>query len=334
VSAAGPEPITGEFREHSSELRARSVPLSHLSVEVGHLYMEDLVAGPERLQALFEQVAPWARAATAAVQVRAGRPRVSTCFLVDDYFAELDSPAQIVPEILAAAQRAGVVIHYLVREAACARAVGRNGQVSPAELLISSLVEEPEPGTTGWRPPAVKSGWLSNGRRSPAALEALAAMDVREWAAPVQNAARRHSIFVDVQLWDDDGPERTWSCPLLAAAWQLLRLGLLRQYGQPAVEPVDQPETWPPQWSQLPAITRMDPKAPPFAAYASLSVLSPRFLPVELAVRTILGQVGADPLVVQQIADRAGAEGVPFAVDALDRIQYVFAGSASVDPPT
>lgn len=325
--------VKGEFLERSAQPRTRALPLSHLSLELGHLYMEDVAAGSERLRAIFADVVPWARAARTAVESQSARPRVSTCFLVDDYFSDLIGPDQVVPEIIAAAKDAGVPIDYLVREAGCAWTAGPAGELSPAELLMSRLVEEPEPGTTGWRPSAAQSGWLSNGRRSPGPAEDRAAMDVRHWAPPLQNAARRHSIFVDVQLWDDQGSRRTWSCPLLAATWQTLRLGLLRHKGQPVVEAAEPPPEWPRTWSQLPTIVRLEPKAAPFAAYASTSILSSRFLPIELAVRTILGQVRTDPEVAEQIRERSQAEDLQLPAEPLDRIRYVFAGEALADPP-
>lgn len=326
--------VKGEFSERSAQPRTRALPLSHLSLELGHLYMEDIAAGADRLRAIFEDVAPWAQAARAAVARQSDRPRVSTCFLVDDYFSELIGPDQVVPEIIAAAREVGAPVDYLVREAGCAWTSGPAGELSPAELLVSRLVEEPEPGTTGWRPPAAQSGWLSNGRRSPAPAGDRAAMDVRDWAPPLQNAARRHSIFVDVQLWDEKAGRRTWSCPLLAATWQALRLGLMRHNGEPVVEALPPPPAWPTSWSQLPTIVKLNPAAGPFAAYTSTSILSPRFLPVELAVRTILGQVWTDPAVAAQIAERSRTERLQLPAEPLDRIRYVFAGETLVDPPT
>ncbi len=107
-----------------------------------------------------------------------------------------------------------------------------------------------------------------------------------------------------------------------------MRLGLMRHNGEPVVEAMDPPAVWPSTWSELPTVVKLNPKAAPFAAYASTSILSPRFLPVELAVRTILGQIWTDPAVAAQIGERAQAEKVPLPVDPLDRIRYVFAGDA------
>jgi hypothetical protein len=317
--------VHGEFRQSSAEPRIKAVPMSHLSIEIGHLYLDDLKAGTDRLKQVFVAAAPWAQAAEQA-QIDE-RPRTSTCFLVDDYSSDLSDvgPAEVLPELLSAADEAGVRIDYLARESACARVTGPAGTVSPAQLLVSQLVAEPAPETNGARPPAVESGWLSNGTRSPGEAEA-SAMEVELWEPPAQTAARGHSIFVDVELWNGIGEQRVWSCPLLAATWQLLRLGLSRQLGEPLVEPVPAPAVWPSSWSDLPGVLQLNPRAKPFAAYRTMSILTPTFLEVELAVRTILSQVWHDPEVTGLLTDLAGKEGVSLPADALDRIGYVFAG--------
>ena len=67
----------------------QSVPLSHLSIELGHLYMEDFAAGPGAAARAVRagRAVGGDRAASLAGAVR-GRPaRISTCFLIDDYFA-------------------------------------------------------------------------------------------------------------------------------------------------------------------------------------------------------------------------------------------------------
>jgi hypothetical protein len=126
------------FEQAGARRRVEAVPLAHLSVELGHLYMEDYRAGPARLQQLFERVAPWARTASgqppgqqpgqqpgqpsdqpARARHAPGRRRegrVSTCFLIDDYFSTLSSPHEIVPALLAAAHDSGLAIDYLARE--------------------------------------------------------------------------------------------------------------------------------------------------------------------------------------------------------------------------
>jgi hypothetical protein len=324
--------VQAGFTESGAEPVTRAVPLSHVSVELGHLYPEDWAGGRRSLATALEDAVPWARAAKDAVRVTGHRPRVSTCFLVDDYFGDLPGPDQLVPDLLSVATELGITIDYLAREAACAEADGPGGRVSPATLLVAQLVEEPPPPGTGERPAAVESGWLCNGARSPSQQSRQALDTPPAWAPPRQSAARRHSIFVDVQLWDDVNGVRTWSCPLLAATWQSLRLGLLRDRGVAPVSPEPAPSRWPDNWSRIPPVVRLQDRADPFSAYTTLSVLSPRFLPVELAVRTILGQVQQDPAVTKQIRARADGEEFALPLEVLDRIHYAFTTFSEVDP--
>jgi hypothetical protein len=313
-----------DFREASAQPRLESLPLAHLSIELGHLYMEDFSSGGERLRRHFADVAEWVATGRRALAASLGNrtPRVSTCFLVDDYFTRFSSPAELVPQILDAAGASGLTVDYVARESACAEADG----VPLAALVEARLVADPPPGTNGSRPPPAVTGWLSNGQRSPATASAEAMKDVQPWTPPAQNAVNRHSIFVDVELWSEAGGERTWSCPFLAAVWQLLRLGVLRNLGEVVATPrLWQQPAFPASWDDLPAVIRLNPAAAPFSAYRTLSVLAPRFLPVEHAVRTILSQVAVDTAVLDEIAERARREKIELPGDLVERIDYVFA---------
>jgi len=319
--------VHATFGEVAAERRIVSVPLSHVSVELGHLYMEDFEAGPGRLREQFRRVAPWLATVRELWRARVpgGRPRVSTCFLIDDYFSRFSTPAELVPMVLEAAAEQDLTIDYLARESACAQFEDpRSGRVELARLVEDRIVDDPPPGTDGSRPPVKETGWLCNGSRSPRTTPLQAMGKARPWEPPAQNAKRGHSIFVDVELWDERGPRRTWSCPFLAAVWQLLRLGLLRSEGRVPLTPVAVDGDWPRDWDGLPALVRLNPQAAPFSAYTTLSVLSPRFLPVELAVRTILSQVAVDDEVLRQVAARSESEGIRLEEELVDRISYVF----------
>ncbi len=119
--------------------------------------------------------------------------------------------------------------------------------------MLGRLVTEPVPGTTGGRPPLTETGWLTNGQRSPSTSRGEAMARRSPWQPPRESARRRHSIFVDVELWDEHDGQRTWSCPMLAAVWQLLRLGLLRDRGRPVVTPRDWTDPVPGQLGRDPA---------------------------------------------------------------------------------
>ena len=135
---------------------------------------------------------------------------------------------------------------------------------------------------------------------------------------------QNHSIFVDIELWSDAG-KRLWSCPFLAAVWQLQRLGLLRHLGAPIAEPRLVPAAdLLGEWERMPAIVQLDPAAAPMRAYRTFSALDSRFLPIEMAVRTILGQVGVDASVDEHVRTRAEGEGIELPNEIVGRIAYAF----------
>jgi hypothetical protein len=310
------------FHEASASNRVSELPFSHVSVELGHLYMEDLDGGMD-LSAYFSRVAPWAdqRILASLGGAAPRRLRVSTCLLIDDYFTAPRSPALVIPELVAAAAESGLSIDYIARESGCAE----TEQASLASIVEGAIVSEPPAGTTGSRPPLTETGWLSNGARSPATDPSQAMRTPVQWKPPLESSARRHSIFVDVELWNTSGTKRVWSCPYLAAVWQLLRLGLLRVEGEPPATPVFlEPDAVPKEWDEFPPVACLNARAAPFFAYRTLSIMGGRFLPIENAVRTILAQVAVDPPVLSQSLARSGSEGIDIPGEIPDRISYAF----------
>ena len=309
------------FSEETGEQRVASVPLSHLSVELGHLYFEDFRRGQAEIRRKFEAVVPW----LAAVREQYGKslskaPRISTCYLVDDYFSPQSPPSEVIPMVLEAASASGLSIGYLGRESACATLP----EIRVAEVVTGWIIDEPPEGANGVRPPTAATGWLSNGQRTPAVASTAAMRAPKQWQAPVESARNRHSIFLDVELWSGGGEERVWSCPLLAAIWQLARMGLLRHRGEPFLQPEEWGRPWQTDWQQLPGVIKLDDAAAPFSAYRTMSVLDDKFFAVEHAVRTILSQVGIDPRVLAQSATRAKREGFELSDEIVGRIGYVF----------
>ncbi|MFJ7073159.1 SCO2522 family protein [Streptomyces sp. NPDC098781] len=308
------------FQETTADLRTQSVPLSHLSLELGHLYMEDFEAGPKRLAEHFAEVKVWADAVRASAGRRGKRPRISTCFLVDDYFTRFSTPAELIPMVLKEAEKAGLVIDYLARESACAVA----DRVELAESVMHRLVESPPPGSYGSRPPVSQTGWLANGQRTPSTSRS-ALGEVKGWQAPQETAARNHSIFMDVELWSEQDGRRLWSCPFLAAVWQLARLGLLRHLGEPVLEARDwQGEDFPHDWDRLPPLVKLTDTKAAFSAYRTCTLMPNRFLAVEDAVRLILDQIDVDAGALRQVAERSAGEGIPVPPAVAQRATYVF----------
>lgn len=314
------------YSEAAQQHQIREVPLSHLSIEVGHFYMEDLRNGEDRIRAQFTRIAPWIAAARATVDAGRGTPRVSTCFLIDDYFRDDTDPGEILEKLVTIAGECGVSIDYVAREAGCCVA----DDVPLAELVAERLLPEPAPGTNGARPPVHESGWLCNGQRS-AEPGSDQAMRAQEWHPATEFGRRNHSIFLDVELWRTvkdrtDGKPVLWSCPFLASVWQLLRLGMLRYDGNPVAEPRRWPPgmPWPEQWADLPAVIRLNPEAAPFAAYRSVSILPPAYLPIENAVALILGHLSLDESVTDQVVTRGAGEGLRISRSVTNRLSHIF----------
>ncbi|MFD6391215.1 SCO2522 family protein [Nocardia sp. NPDC060259] len=324
------------YAESTASVRVEDVPLSHVSVEVGHFYMADLLNGEAPIAAQFRRVARLLDAFTAIARQDfaeaaggASRVRASTCFLLDDYFQPDTDPRQVVPTLLRIAEESGVRIDYLASQAGCSRYLRRRHdepRIPLAQMVADSIVAEPAPGSTGRRPPTAESGWLCNGERS-SDHEPGQAMEV-DYRPPVEFAARNHNIFLDVEMWRDRGTghEVLWSAPFLAAVWQLLRLGMLRYEGKAVVDAEYwQPgHEWPARWADFPSVIRLRERAAPFAAFRSLSLLPQRYVGIEHAVRMILDHTRPDPDVVRLIAGHAREQGIAGTDDVTDRLSYFF----------
>lgn len=313
------------FQEAAAVARTESVAYAHLSVELGHFYAEDFGAGCQELRDRFARIAEW----SAIIPVLGSRglaggrqPRISTCFMVDDYFHRFGTPREVIRQVQSAAAAQGLVLDYVARESSFARHDG----VELAQMVVDTLVVEPPRNTTGSRPPLSESGWLSNGMRAPGHVDAPAMTLPRPWSPPVQSGDPRHSIFVDVELWSGEPSSRVWACALLASVWQMARLGVLRRRGETLVQPHRLTGELPESWDALPAVVQLNPAAAPFCAYRTLTLMDTQYLPVEMAVRTVLGQVAVPPAIAQQITSRAGGEGLRLPGELVDRLSYVFIG--------
>jgi hypothetical protein len=296
------------------------VALAHLSIELGHLPAAEFAAGMDRIRRHFQTLAPWVSAALNSQVIVGRQPRISTCFLIDDYSARFSSPAMVIAEIQQAAVEAGLEIDYLARASGCIEANG----VPVADLVQERIVPDPPPNTNGSRPLLSESGWLCNGQRSlvPATVEAMDI--VPHWQPPGENGADGQQVFLDVQVWEDSGERRTWSYPFIAATWQLLRLGLLRNSGRVIAAPQIWEGSATEDWDMLPAVIQLNPTAAPFCAYRTLAVLPTGYVRAAHAVRVILGQVAVEETVAQFVRDSSGVEGLSLPADIVDRLGYVF----------
>ncbi|MGI8593488.1 MAG: hypothetical protein ACR2ML_03810 [Solirubrobacteraceae bacterium] len=259
-----------------------------ISVELGHFYLRDLVPG--FIEATAEREAEWLRPILDRHREQ-GRS-VSCVVMLDDYFVP-EGRAQEVAEgeelVLEAYERAGLPVDHVVRELDCAKTV--KGFVDG--YLLPPGAPAGETGTRTTLPP-LTSSWLSNADpprdrprvaplTSPFSPESAQQRTDSSGPSATGRPTGEHSIHLDIELWSGEGERRVWSCPLLAAWWHLIRLGLARvDNGDRSIdEDIGR---------------KLHGEGPPLAALRSLTVLSPAFLIVENAVRTILEQaVIADP---------------------------------------
>ncbi|WP_067898481.1 SCO2522 family protein [Nocardia vaccinii] len=331
------------YGEATEQVKIANIELSHLSIETGHFYMKDLTGDFELVRNKFRRVKKLVDLYTEATRAEFGSSaRVSTCFLVDDYFGSKSDPTEVLAKILGTAQEYDLVIDYLARESSCWESPQYvDGQptghsVPLAEMIASSIVSEPVPATTGGRPPDIESGWLCNGRRS-SEYDSKQAMQLTNYRPPEELGRREHSIFLDVELWSESIGEGgakhiRWSCPYLASVWQLLRLGVVRYAGGPVVQPQPAGERWPQHWWEMPAVVQLNPKAAPFAAYQALSILPQSYLKIEHAVRMILDHVHLDEELVAQTLARGARERVEIPRELTRRLQHVFLSEVSAAP--
>lgn len=284
--------------------------LAALSVEFAHVYLKNLTETSleETVEASEAVVRPLVDG------LRAAGKTVSTVVMIDDYFErDRDAVAAKRQMIKDACAAAGIEPDWFASEAAAAASV---------EDFLPALMLPPEHGDGSAHPPRrSRSTWLSNGQpprlaRDPAgddpALDLLAVPGAKRGAggtspgrAPSRVVPANHSIHLDVELQrDTSGAARgdvLYSCPLLAAWWQLLRLGV----ASPARG----------------LLERCHKGAAPFPAERTLTLLHPRLIEVEHAVRVILEHVVPPEPWRRNMRTHGNA---PVGLDYLDRIAYCF----------
>jgi hypothetical protein len=312
---------------------------SEVSVEFAHVGSHEATRSPDgpdfsaAAAAHVDAALAWFAPERAKQQAGVG---CSTVILVDDYFGDPTVRERQAVAVLDACAERDVTVDHVVYESSCA---------AVADRVVGRIADDPRPGDGAAMTESLSdsaasrdSAWLSSlGRRRLAPGQGIprrgdsGSLLSRVAPAPgpdgdVQPVPHRgaksirgyHEINLEVQLYDgavgNGGGEGKWSCPLLAACWQLLRLGVLQDGDgtplQPALAELDHPAL-----STDPA---------PFAGRATLTLLSPGMLQVEHAVRLILGRLELAPNAVRQLRRSAEDEGRRPADVVLDRIAYGF----------
>jgi hypothetical protein len=281
--------------------------LADLSVEYAHLYLRQVTEDSAR-----EAVSTAKRWLGPVIdRYRANGLTVSTTVMIDDYFTSDPAVVEDKTRMIEEACRAeGMQPDFLVYEGACA---------STVERLLERLVQEPRrgDGSAQGAASAPRREWLSNGspgRSAPVPEddESLLSTGTPGAVAAIpkqgdaDSSSAPHAIHLDVEMYRATRDGRLYSCPLLAAWWQLTRLGMLRgPSGGPGI----------------PERTKVSDASVPFAAQRTLTLLSPRFIEVEHAVRTILGQVNPRP---EWLANLRLGRDEPGPGEPVRRIAYLF----------
>lgn len=276
-----------------------------VSIEVMHVYRSE--SAPTTLARRAEREARWVEAIAAPLDRRGCS--WSVCMLVDDTDPRTDGD-ELETRLRDAWLATGLPLDHVARESECAASIGRMVERFTGEVDLGLA------GTLGTavRPPPVdvlaeRERWLANGEPARPAATRLSPAELNEEPGeagilPVRVAgSRAHGIHLDVELWSTVGHgDPVWSCPMLAAWWQLLRLGAPHVDGAPLARPA--------------------PGGRPLSLHgrSTVTLLPPALLEVEHAVRTILERV-AVPAPWLAAGD---GEPAPNAAGHLDRIGYVF----------
>jgi hypothetical protein len=249
--------------------------VAELSIEVCHLYGDRL-----GLQALVDGLQIAKPIVDAMRNTSVGRS-ISVCILIDDYFRALSIEREQIRDMVEeASAKTSLPIHYIVSEAALAKTV---------RALTDRLLPIPYPGAGSQKSEDAVGRYLSNleGNRlsrrrggSPAWLQPFDDSSLKELSEDnppgLGHRVRRgqHEVDLLVELWSSDPTNRAnrYSCSVLAAWWQLVRLGYLREAEKPSI----------------PAETIALDSSIPFVAKRTLSILDPDYIEIEHAVRTIL----------------------------------------------
>ena len=316
----------------------KKAAIADLSVEIGHLYLSDLkfdsISAPEIENATHFDKRPSDEGEPQVVDLesyvtrrldrgiaavspivkryRASKKKVSTAVLIDDYFYRSSSDAELLDRVVAAiieyaeTAKNEIQLDFIAFEADVADSV---------RTLVNLITREPHAGA-GSRSQAeleYHDRWLGNGQAGRGRTVKKIRRLGRVEALPLEESTagrnrRQHSIAMDIELLSLRNGIELWSCPLLAAWWQLVRLGMLRDdHGEP---------TMPKRTIAL----GLDENVP-LHAKRTLTALVPEFLEVEAAVQTILRQTALTGDLRSHLKD-SRLEIEPR--DHLKRISYVF----------
>lgn len=279
--------------------------VADISVEVCHLYGDELE---------LDRIVDGLRLAKPIVDsIRQACPSLSLsiCMLIDDYFGNLRvDPEDLHDRVRQAAVKADLAVNYLVSEAKLAetvRCLTDNLRPIPYPGAGSLVAERP---IGSYLSSTLGSQLTNRGERDLSGFPESVRNFVhdRDVTKPsesgLKHRARRgeHDLDLLVELWsaDPSNSANKYSCAVLAAWWQLARLGWWRGGGVGSV---------------LPGVDSLDGSIP-FAARRTISILDPAYIEIEHAVRTILEDF--------VVSGRVKAESEAFDDNVLGKVAYCF----------
>ena len=270
-----------------------------ISLEVAHIYMSEY--SPALLEGLALELTEWTLPLYSRLHESS---TVEVVILIDDYFApkdmDIEAAGEAIEEVVASS---GIPVDRRVLESEC---------VPLAEILAREVIREPREGD-GTENRAARSPddqrWIRD--TDSGSHESVGAIvePVSPWAPKRQKSgrdgatdnvqaknSRSHLIDLAVEMFkegDGRGGE-VWSCALLAAAWQMHRLGCPTPgLGDSLLSPANR----------------------------TMSVISPRFMIVETAVNRILRNLRLDDPLFRSL--QFGSS-MPTNDELVGRIGYLF----------
>lgn len=292
---------------------------SDLSVEVGHFYISDLHkehqrehVDVERFIHRFMESGIVAVAPIVQKYIQYGKT-VSMTVLIDDYF--LPEQSSLEPEDLVQILSDYGSRHDLDDNLRLDHIVFESALAKSVEKMLKRLMKPPRLGDGSSEGKIhEEERWLSNGQTGrrqqtiKAPISALGMALESEGSEETDSLSTRHlhSLSIDVEMYQDhDFNKQRYACPTLAAWWQLIRLGMLRDDNDKSYLPED----------------TIVLKNRSLFAKRTLTTLNPRFLEIEAAVRTILSQVSIPSQWLNGLRDGRDR---PKTDEHLRRISHIF----------
>lgn len=296
---------------------ARSNDYADVSFEVAHLYLGD-PALEETIDAYAEVAKAWA--APLIDTMRAAGKIVSVVVFLDDYSdstGKVHAADDVRPRAIKALAKRGIEVDYVALESECAKS---------ARLLTTQLDVPANEGAGSFVRPSTGCDVDASGEFVHYFDDkSLADFAIgRLYKLSKRSLPQRTDIGVRIRLHDPAGDDFT--CPAVAAWWQLIRLGAFA--GTSAAEAEQDGFTLSPTIVGAPDGTWRRQDAAPFMARRTVTLLAPIYLGVEHAVQVLLSNANLPERFRKSLGIGTQAQRPSTVLN--QRISYVFADSEAL----